>query len=38
VFLPLPVGKKSIDFNHEIMENENSSDFDHEKIILVEKI
>jgi hypothetical protein len=44
--LPLPVGtglprpplsKKSIDFDHEIMENEKSSDSDHEIMNLVEK-
>jgi hypothetical protein len=29
--------QKSIDFDHEIMENEKSSDFDHEIMNLVEK-
>jgi hypothetical protein len=32
-----PLSKKSIDFDHEITENEKSSDFDHEIINLVEK-
>jgi hypothetical protein len=32
-----PLSKKSIDFDHEIMENEKSSDFDHEKMNMVEK-